>query len=224
MVKCDSTCNIILIRAKMKDVNRAMTLSKWAQGMGLSYRTAWRMVRGGKLPNSYRAVKFKTGTIRIIEVPAPASPQPKPVDQAVVYARINSRSEESDLEEQIRVCRLFCRARGWQIKRVIRERAPGFGPKRRRLHSLLISPPPILIVAAPSVLSRFDIAVTEILLRNLGCELVVVDRDREFNGKGGALEDLTDAISATCHLHYGLKRGRALVEDLNRLVAKRSQR
>jgi predicted site-specific integrase-resolvase len=181
------------------------------------------MVRKGKLPSSCRAVKFKTGTIRIIEV-QPAPPPGKPTDQAVIYARINSRSEESDLDEQVRLCELFCHAKGWQVKRVIRERAPGFGPKRRRLHALLVSPPPILIVARPSVLSRFDVAVTEILLRNLGCELVLVDRDREFNGKGGALEDLTDAISATCHLHYGLKRGRALVEDLNRLVARRSQR
>jgi predicted site-specific integrase-resolvase len=206
----------------MNDVNQAMTLRKWADGMGLSYRTAWRMVRMGKLPNSYRAVKFKTGTIRIIEVKG--SPPVKKIDHAVVYARINSRSEESDMDEQIRVCRVFCLARGWQVERVICERAPGFGPKRRRLHALLVSPPAVLVVATPSVLSRFDIAVTEILLRNLGCQLVVVDRDREFNGTGGALEDLTDAISATCHLHYGLKRGRALVEDLNRLVAKRSQR
>ncbi len=103
---------------------------------------------------------------------------------------------------------------------MVSERAPGFGPKRRKLHSLLVAPPHRLIVARPSVISRFDLAVTEILLRNLGCQLVVISQEPELRGRGGALEDLTDAISSTCHLHYGPKRGRALVEDLNRLVAR----
>jgi predicted site-specific integrase-resolvase len=79
-----------------------------------------------------------------------------------------------------------------------------------------------LVVARASVLSRFDLTVTELLLRNLGCELTVVNQEMEREGKGGALEDLTDAISSTCNLHYGPKRGRALVDDLNRLVARRS--
>lgn len=144
--------------------------------------------------------------------------------QAVIYARINSRTATEDLDAQIKECRLFCLARGWEVEKIIRERAPGFGPKRRKLHTLFVAPPRRLVVARPSVLSRFDITVTEILLRNLGCELSVVDRDREHNGQGGALEDLTDAISATCNLHYGLKRGRALVEDLNRLVTKGARR
>jgi putative resolvase len=194
-----------------------MTLSKWAAQVGLSYRTAWRMFRSGKLPGNCQAIQFPTGTIRIVENKEAPAEENSP--QAVIYARINSRSHAAELEEQIDLCRKFCLARGWQVERVVCERAPGFGPKRRRLHTLIVNPPAKLVVARTTVLSRFDIAVTEILLRNLGCQLSVVDRDQEHNGKGGALEDLTDAISATCHLHYGLKRGRLLVEDLNRLVA-----
>ena len=203
-------------------MNKAMTLTQWANKMGVSYRTAWRMVREGKLPAACRGVQFKTGTIRILEEEAVDSLAEK--SPVVIYARINSRMGMEDLDEQILQCRMFCRARGWEVARVVRERAPGFGPKRKKLHSLLVAPPARLIVARPSVLSRFDIAVTEILLKNLGCELVIVDRDREQGGRGGALEDLTDAISATCHLHYGVKRGRVLVEDLNRLVARGDRR
>jgi putative resolvase len=201
-------------------MSHAITLSQWANRMGLSYRTAWRMVREGKLPSSYQSMQFKTGTIRILEKEKERELDSKAVRLigAVIYARINSRTEIADLDEQVRLCRLFCHSRGWEVERVVRERAPGFGPKRKKLHSLLVAPPRRLVVARPSVLSRFDIVMTEILLRNLGCELVVVDRDREHNGQGGALEDLTDAISATCNLHYGLKRGRLLVKDLNRLV------
>jgi putative resolvase len=200
---------------------RALSLKQWASQMGFCYRTAWRMVKDEKIPAPFEAVRFKTGTIRIIE--KEALKREEVLETAVLYARINSRSDEMDLQEQLRVCSEFCLAQGWEIERVVRERAPGFGPKRHRLHNLLVSPPPRLVVARPSVLSRFDLTVTEILLRNLGCHLVVVNHDEQFNETGGALEDLTDAISATCHLHYGLKRGRALVEDLNRLVARGSR-
>ncbi len=109
------------------------------------------------------------------------------------------------------------------MERIVRERAPGFGPKRQRLHTLLTKPPRRLVVARPSVISRFDLTVTELLLRNLGCQLVVINQQKEEKGAGGALEDLTDAISSTCHLHYGIKRGRALVEDLNRVIDRGSR-
>ncbi len=187
--------------------------------MGIAHKTAWRLVRRGQLPKEFRSIRFGTNTIRIIENESEGLPSPR---ASVIYARINLRSEESELQEQIRICSEFCFGRGWQIERIVSERAPGFGPKRRRLHALLGAPPGKLVVARASVLSRFDLTVTELLLRNLGCELTVVNQEMEREGKGGALEDLTDAISSTCNLHYGPKRGRALVDDLNRLVARRS--
>ena len=184
--------------------------------MGISYKTAWRRAKEGNLPKPFECIRFGNGTIRVIRV------DPKPIADAekgaVIYARINSRSNEADLSEQIRTCADFCYGRGWQVERVVSERAPGFGPKRRKLQALLAAPPERLVVARPSVVSRFDLAVTEILLRNLGCQLVVISQEPEVKGSGGALEDLTDAISSTCHLHYGPKRGRALVQDLNRLI------
>lgn len=198
-----------------------MSLREWAANMGLSYRTAWRMVKAQKLPRLYQSIQFPTGTIRILQAEEGAS-RVEPLG-AVIYARINSRSEESNLEEQLRICTEFCHARGWQVERIVRERAPGFGPKRRRLHTLLTKPPGRLVVARPSVISRFDLTVTELLLRNLGCQLVVINQQKEEEGVGGALEDLTDAISSTCHLHYGIKRGRALVEDLNRVIDRGSR-
>jgi predicted site-specific integrase-resolvase len=178
------------------------------------------MAKAGNLPDSVEAIRFRTGTIRIVEKAGP--PSQKGTERAVIYARINTKSEEADLQEQLRACRAFCEGRGWEVDQVIHERAPGFGPKRHRLHSILTAPPPRLVVARPSVLSRFDLSVTEILLRNLGCQLCIVNRDETLSASGGALEDLTDAISSTCHLHYGVKRGRALVEDLNRLITRRT--
>ena len=199
----------------------AKSLRVWAEEMGLSYRTAWRLAKAGKLPKPFQAIQLSTGTIRIIRTEDPVG---EAIGSAVIYARINCRSSENELLDQVDLCSEFCYSRGWQIERIVRERAPGFGPARRKLHSLLTTPPRCLVVARPSVISRFDLIVTEILLRNLGCNLVVINHDPEMSGSGGALEDLTDAISSTCHLHYGPKRGRALVEDLNRLVLRGTPR
>jgi len=196
----------------------ALRISQWAKKMGLSYRTVWRMVRERKLPPPYQAIQFKTGTIRIFDTRSRNSKGAK----AVVYARINSLSEGADLEEQIAKCRLFCNGCGWQVVKVVREHAPGFG-ERKKFQALLQDPPERLVVSHPSVLSRFDSTVTEILLRNLGCELVMVDRTKQREGDGGMLEDLTGAISSACNLHYGPKRGRLLVEDLSKLVKSRRQ-
>jgi|GEM_PF-3475091 len=192
----------------------ALRISQWAKKMGLSYRTVWRMVRERKLPPPYQAIQFKTGTIRIFDVRTPKTSKGAKV---VIYARINSLSEASDLEEQVAKCRRFCNACGWQIVKIVREHAPGFG-ERKKFQALLSSPPGRLVVAHPSVLSRFDSTITEILLRHLGCELVMVDRTKQREGDGGMLEDLTRAISSACNLHYGPKRGRLLVEDLSKLV------
>jgi predicted YcjX-like family ATPase len=70
------------------------------------------------------------------------------------------------------------------------------------------------------VLSRFDFPFYEALWQKMDSQLIVVDRSEEIAGKGGALEDLTDAINIICHRHYGPKRGNALVEMLNRVISR----
>ena len=120
--------------------------------------------------------------------------------------------------EQIQTCRSFCRARGWIVTKIVREVAPGVGSQRVKLARLIEQGTPRLIIATPSVLSRFDFRFYEALWEKMSSELIVVDRSEEIAGRGGALEDLTDAINIICHRHYGPKRGSALVQMLNRVI------
>jgi predicted site-specific integrase-resolvase len=139
-------------------------------------------------------------------------------EEAVIYARINPRQNESLMQEQIESCRAFCVARGWTVARIVREAAPGVGPQRAKLARLIQERIPRLVIATTSVLSRFDFRFYDALWQSMECELIVVDRSDEIAGKGGALEDLTDAINITCHRHYGPKRGTALLEMLSRVI------
>jgi putative resolvase len=196
---------------------QAESLGHWAKRCGISYRTAWRWHRTDQLPTHVTAEQMPSGTILVRDgrhVPK----QPKPTKDAIIYARINPRQKLSLMQEQIEACKVFCRARGWTVTKIVRESAPGVGPQRVKLARLIEDRIPRLVIATTSVLSRFDFRFYEALWRGMEGELVVVDRSDEIAGKGGALEDLTDAINITCHRHYGPKRGSALIEILNRVV------
>ena len=192
------------------------SLSRWAKRCGISYRTAWRWFRDNRLPEDVIAQQMPTGTILIRD--GRISRDAGAVEEAVIYARVNPREDFSLLQVQIESCRSFCMARGWTIKRIVREVAPGVGLQRVKLTRLIQQRTPRLVVATPSVLSRFDFRLYDTLWQHMDSELVVVDRSEEIGGHGGALEDLPDAINIICHRHYGPKRGSALVELLGRVI------
>jgi predicted site-specific integrase-resolvase len=193
------------------------SLGRWARRCGISYRTAWRWFRANRLPEDVVAQQMPTGTILVRD--GRLSREAGELEEAIIYARINPRQDHSFLAEQIESCRAFCLARGWTIKRIVREVAPGVGLQRSKLARLIEQRTPRLVVASPTVISRFDFRFYEILWHNMDCQLVVVDRSDEIGGRGGALEDLTHAINIICHRHYGPKRGTALVELMGKVVA-----
>jgi putative resolvase len=192
------------------------SLGRWARRCGISYRTAWRWFRAKRLPEDVVAEQMPTGTILVRD--GRLLREAGQIQETIIYARINPRQEHSLLRDQVESCRSFCVARGWTIKRIVREVAPGVGLQRGKLARLIAQRTPRLVVASPTVLSRFDFRFYEMLWRNLDSELIVVDRSDEIGSRGGALEDLTDAINIICHRHYGPKRGLALIELLGRVI------
>ena len=195
---------------------QAESLGRWARRCGISYRTAWRWFHDHRLPQDVVGEQTPTGTILIWDGRIPRSPVEE--KETVIYARTNPRQDQSAMHEQIEACRSFCLARGWIVTKVVREVAPGLGPQRIKLARLIQQGTPRLVIAAPSVLSRFDFRFYEALWQRMESELIVVNRSEEIAGEGGALEDLTDAINIICHRHYGPKRGSALVQIFNRVI------
>jgi putative resolvase len=201
----------------MESVLPAESLSRWARRCGISYRTAWRWFRRGKLPENVVAEQMPTGTI-LVRDERFLRRTDELADEAVIYARINPRQHPSAMSEQIESCRSFCTARGWIVTKIVREAAPGVGSQRAKLLRLIEKRVPRLVVATTSVVSRFDFRFYEMFWQNMDSELVVVDRSDEIANRGGALEDLTDAINIACHRHYGPKRGAVLLEMLSRVI------
>ena len=63
-----------------------MKLSAWAKANGLTYRTAWRMWRNGKLP--VPAEQLPTGTVIVHPPKTPA------VDAVAIYARCRAQTRK----------------------------------------------------------------------------------------------------------------------------------
>jgi putative resolvase len=86
-------------------------LSDWARQQGISYITAWRGFRAGKLPVPAR--QLPTGTI-LVEVPCPEG-------ITVLYARVSSADQREDLERQVQRLQAFAQEQGWTEVKVVTE-------------------------------------------------------------------------------------------------------
>ncbi len=70
-----------------------LKLSAWAKVQGISYKTAWRMWKDGRLP--VPAEQLPTGTVVV-------HAQEQPRAGAALYARVSSADQRGDLDRQLR--------------------------------------------------------------------------------------------------------------------------
>ena len=175
-----------------------MKLSHWAKQQGIAYITAWRWFKSGKLPVS--AYRSPSGAILV---------EPATVRQqamvATVYCRVSSHEKKADLDRQAERCLEFCLARGWSVDKVVKEIGSGMNDSRKKLTQLLRAKPIRIVVEHKDRLTRFGFAYFEELLPQVGCELVVINRDSE--AKDDLVKDLVAIITSFCCRLYGLRRG-----------------
>jgi predicted site-specific integrase-resolvase len=184
-----------------------MKLSDWAKQQGIAYITAWRWFKAGKLP--VKASKTPSGAILI-------DPSPVVADEAWIYARVSSYPKKADLDRQAERCEEFCRKRGWLVRKVVREIASGMNDARPKLLKLLSAKPGRIVVEHKDRLTRFGFGYFETLLPMLGCELVVINRDREE--RDDLMKDLVAIITSFCCRLYGLRRGKAKVKEIKEVI------
>ncbi|MFJ4012194.1 recombinase family protein, partial [Streptomyces sp. NPDC090026] len=72
-----------------------MKLSEWARQQGVSYQTAWRWVKDGKMPVPVRQAPSGTW---LVDEPAPAAAVE--AGRVVAYCRVSSADQKADLDRQ----------------------------------------------------------------------------------------------------------------------------
>ena len=105
-----------------------MKLSQWAKKNSVTYTTALSHFNKGLIKGAYQ---LSTGTI----VTPVESVTPKK-DYLVIYARVSSSENKTNLDAQAERLIQFCTANGWTIDEVIKECASGLNDERPKLLKL----------------------------------------------------------------------------------------
>jgi putative resolvase len=174
----------------------AMKLSDWARQQGISYITAWRWFRAGKLPVPAR--QLPTGTI-LVEAP-------RPEGTTVLYARVSSADQKEDLERQVQRLQAFAQEQGWTEVKVVTEIGSGLNGKRKKLLRILRDPRVVrIVVEHRDRLARFGFDLLEAALAASGRHVVVLE---EGEVTDDLAQDVLEILTSACGRLHGCRSAR----------------
>jgi len=144
-----------------------MKLSVYARKLGISYRTAHRWFKAGKVPG-YQA---DTGTIIVTDPVVEAIPTTQP-QKVAIYSRVSAAEPKDNLEGQAKRLADYCAAKGYRVSSVVKEIGSGVNDTRPKLLKLLTDPRMNLIVVEhKDRLTRFGFNYIEQLLTMQGRQI-----------------------------------------------------
>jgi predicted site-specific integrase-resolvase len=187
-----------------------MKLSAYAKKLGVCYRTAWNMFQAGQIPGAY---KLPSSTIIVPDsaLQIQQSETIKKDIQVCIYARVSSSQNKNNLDSQAQRLENFCIAKGWRIKRIIKEIGSGINDKRTQLESLIrsITDYDYVVVEHKDRLTRFGFNYF-----NSFCpeKFYVVNQTEDKTED--LINDLVSIITSFCSRLYGKRRGKRKTEKL----------
>ncbi len=188
-----------------------MKLSEYAKKLGISYQTAYNYYKKGLIEN---AVQMPTGTIIVQDLPKEVEDK---IEHTVVYARVSSSENKSNLEQQAnRLCQ-FCEANGWIINEVVKECASGLNDKRPKLTKILVERLATrLVVEHADRLTRFGLNYIKVLYPE--CEIIIVNE--VIDEEKDLMQDFVSLVTSFCARLYGQRRSRRktekIIDELNK--------
>ncbi|MFQ5977793.1 MAG: IS607 family transposase [Candidatus Heimdallarchaeota archaeon] len=170
-----------------------MKLSDYAKAKGLSYRTAYRMYKTGKIPHPTE--QLPTGTIIVYPN------QLKSQRNTAIYARVSSYDQKQDLERQVQRLRDYCAEHGLEIAKEVTEIASGLNGKRKKLLRLLADDSiTMIVVEHRDRLTRFGFEFVETSLNATNRKILVMN---ETECKDDLVQDMIDVLTSFCARLYG---------------------
>ena len=185
-----------------------MRLSAWAKTQGVSYRTAWEWFKNGTMPVPAR--QLATGTI-LVDVPE------TPAGRTVVYARVSSHDQKSNLDGQVARCVAFANGRGFSVSETVTKVGSGMNGHRKKLLRLLGDRTvERIVVEHRDRLMRFGAEYVEAALAARGGTLLVVD---ELELKDDLVQDMISALTSFCARLYGRRSAKHRAEKAIAVMA-----
>ena len=131
-------------------------------------------------------------------------------DRVVLYARVSSYDQRSDLDRQVARLTTWATAQGMAVTEVVTEVGSGMNGKRRRLQRVLADPTAeTIVVEHRDRLARFGVDNLEAALAAQGRRIAVVDPGEVDDD---LVRDMTEVLTSFCARLYGRRgaRNRAL--------------
>lgn len=192
-----------------------MKLSDYAKQAGVRYETAWRWFRDGKIKG------YRVGAHTIIVTDERLAPEAASEalsvtekNKVVVYARVLSAENRTNLDSQAERLASYCAAKGYQVSQVVKEVGSGVNDSRPKLLKLLTDGSVgVIVVEHKDRLTRFGFRYIEALLGQQGRRVEVVNlaEDRQED----LLSDLTAIIYSFCARLYGQRRAKRKTERIS---------
>ena len=184
-----------------------MRLSVYAKKMGVTYKTAFRWWKAGKLD----AYQMDTGTI-IVREPATSAEQL----QVALYARISSADQKEDLERQMQRLKDYAASKGYQVTKMVSEQASGLNDRRPKLMKLLTDASVgIVVIEHRDRLTRFGFNYIEQLMQMQGRRLEVIfpsDTDNDL------VDDFIAVITSMASRISGRRTSKRRAEKIKQCV------
>ncbi|PHJ58560.1 resolvase [Nostoc linckia z1] len=144
-----------------------------------------------------KATQLPTGTV-IVDVQ-------KTFEGVVIYTRVSSAENKSNLDSQAERLVRYCEAKGYQIKKIVKEVGSGVNDNRKKLVALLNEDDyRIIVVEHKDRLTRVGFNYLKVLLNKQGKDIEVVNLAEEETED--IMQDLISIITSFCARIYGLRR------------------
>lgn len=173
----------------------AKKLSDWAKENGVHYRTAMVWMHEGKLP--VQVTRTPGGHYRVVE----NSAVPRTSGKSVLYGRVSSHDQKSDLVRQMNRLRSFASGLGLRDVESVEELGSGLNGKRPKLLKILADATITrIVVEHRDRLARFGVEYIEAALQAQGRELIVAEAGEQ---KLDLVQDFIDVVTSMCARIYG---------------------
>jgi len=189
-----------------------MKLSEFARQNGISYKTAWRWWKAGKLPGK----QMPSGTVIVFPE------QVAPPQRIAIYVRVSSAENRANLDTQAERVVAYCAARGYQIHQIVKEIGSGINDSRPKFLDLLANKDlTVIVVEHKDRATRFGFRYLETLLAQQGRRIEVVNL--ADNGKEDLIADLVSIVYSFAARLYGQRRAKRKVSAIQTILESEDQ-
>jgi len=212
-----------LVLAISESSEKLLRPKEVCQRLGVSYSTLSRWVREGRI----KAVRTAGGKFRVPESEVRRIAEGLPISKeirAVIYVRVSSSDQKSELERQIQYLTEYCVAKGYRVVGVLSDVASGLKTDRKGLMKLfnyvVNRQVDVVVVMYRDRLTRFGFEYLEFFFKQYGVRIEVVFGEEPKDVYQELVEELIEIVTFFSGKLYGMRshREKRLVNGFKKLL------